>query len=75
MNDEASTPVVEVRDLVTHYGEREILRGINITVQRGEVMVIMGAADRVKVRCSAICWGCNNPPRVRSVCWGATSPR
>ncbi len=50
MNAEPSTltPVVEVRDLVTHYGEREILRGINITVQRGEVMVIMGGSGSGK---------------------------
>ena len=26
------TPVIEVRDLVTHYGDREVLHGIDLTV-------------------------------------------
>ena len=36
--------VIEVRDLVTHYGTREILHGIDLTVQQGEIMVIMGGS-------------------------------
>ena len=33
--------VIEVRDLVTHYGDREILHGVDMDVRRGEIMVIM----------------------------------
>ena len=41
-------PVIEVRDLVTHYGTREILHGIDLTVQQGEIMVIMGGSGSGK---------------------------
>ena len=32
-----SSPVVRVQELVTHYGEREILHGIDFDVRRGEI--------------------------------------
>ncbi len=41
-------PVVEVRDLVTHYGDREILHGVDLTIHRGEIMVIMGGSGSGK---------------------------
>ncbi len=41
-------PVVEVRKLVTHYGERQILHGVDMTVNRGEIMVIMGGSGSGK---------------------------
>ena len=41
-------PVIEVRDLVTHYGSRRILDGVNLTVQPGEIMVIMGSSGSGK---------------------------
>ena len=41
-------PVIEVKDLVTHYGTREILHGIDMTVQQGEIMVIMGGSGSGK---------------------------
>ena len=40
--------VIGVKDLFTHYGERAILKGINMTVQRGEIMVIMGGSGSGK---------------------------
>jgi phospholipid/cholesterol/gamma-HCH transport system ATP-binding protein len=40
--------VIRVRQLVTHYGERLILKGIDMDVQRGEVMVIMGGSGSGK---------------------------
>jgi len=40
--------VIEVRNLVTHYGEREILHGIDLTIQQGEIMVIMGGSGSGK---------------------------
>jgi len=43
-----SAPVVEVHDLVAHYGRREILHGVSFSVQRGEIMVIMGGSGSGK---------------------------
>jgi phospholipid/cholesterol/gamma-HCH transport system ATP-binding protein len=40
--------VIEVRDLVTHYGSRQILHGIDMEVRRGEIMVIMGGSGSGK---------------------------
>lgn len=40
--------VIEVENLVTHYGARAILQGVNLTVKRGEVMVIMGGSGSGK---------------------------
>jgi phospholipid/cholesterol/gamma-HCH transport system ATP-binding protein len=44
----ASEVVIEVDDLVAHYGEREILHGICMDVRRGEIMVIMGGSGSGK---------------------------
>jgi len=40
--------VIEVEDLVTHYGERKILDGITMDVRDGEIMVIMGGSGSGK---------------------------
>ncbi|HFD92284.1 MAG TPA: ABC transporter ATP-binding protein [Gammaproteobacteria bacterium] len=40
--------VIEVRDLVTHYGSREILHGVNFDVRQGEIKVIMGGSGSGK---------------------------
>lgn len=39
---------IEVRDLVTHYGDRAILKNINLDVYQGEIMVIMGGSGSGK---------------------------
>ncbi|MBW2417499.1 MAG: ATP-binding cassette domain-containing protein [Deltaproteobacteria bacterium] len=44
----AEGPVIEVCDLVTHYGEREILHGVDVSIRRGEIMVIMGGSGSGK---------------------------
>jgi phospholipid/cholesterol/gamma-HCH transport system ATP-binding protein len=41
-------PVIQVRDLVTHYGARQILHGIDMDVHAGEIMVIMGGSGSGK---------------------------
>jgi phospholipid/cholesterol/gamma-HCH transport system ATP-binding protein len=35
---------IEISDLVTHYGSRKILNGINLKIRRGETMVILGGS-------------------------------
>jgi phospholipid/cholesterol/gamma-HCH transport system ATP-binding protein len=45
--DEAEV-VIEVRDLITHYGERQILKNVSLDIRRGEIMVIMGGSGSGK---------------------------
>ena len=40
--------VIEVEDLVTHYGERKILKGVSLDIREGEIMVIMGGSGSGK---------------------------
>lgn len=40
--------VVEVTNLVTHYGVRKILDGVDMVVRRGEIMAIMGGSGSGK---------------------------
>ncbi len=40
--------VIEVEDLVTHYGTRMILKGVSVTIHQGEIMVIMGGSGSGK---------------------------
>ena len=46
--DTDRTAVIEVENLVTHFGEREILHGISFTVYEGEIMVVMGGSGSGK---------------------------
>ena len=46
--DPSKPPAIEVRNLVTHYGTREILHGIDLTVNDGEIMIIMGGSGSGK---------------------------
>lgn len=41
-------PVIEVTDLVSHYGTRRILHDVGLQVQKGEIMVIMGGSGSGK---------------------------
>jgi phospholipid/cholesterol/gamma-HCH transport system ATP-binding protein len=43
-----SSMVIEVRNLVTHYGTRKILDGIDFDVRAGEIMVVMGGSGSGK---------------------------
>src|SRR5262245_37692248 len=38
-----ATPVVDTRGVVVAFGERLVLRGIDLTVRRGEVVAVLGA--------------------------------
>ncbi|MCH8999925.1 MAG: ATP-binding cassette domain-containing protein [Proteobacteria bacterium] len=44
----AAKPVIEVRGLDAHYGDVQILFGVNLAVYEGEIMVIMGASGSGK---------------------------
>ena len=47
MSEKAKT-VIEVENLVTHYGTRKILDGVSMNVTEGEIMVIMGGSGSGK---------------------------
>lgn len=42
--NEAGENIIEVRDLVVRYGDRTVLDGVNLTVKRGEIFVILGGS-------------------------------
>ena len=44
MDSTPPTPLVELRDLTFGYGERVVLDGVSMTVQRGKVTALMGAS-------------------------------
>lgn len=46
--DASAEKVIEVKDLVTHYGSRRILKGITMDVRAGEIMAIMGGSGSGK---------------------------
>lgn len=48
MAGEHAGPMIRVEDLVTHYGERRILNHINLEIQPGETMVILGGSGTGK---------------------------
>ena len=48
MSENKKNIAIEVEDLVTHYGSRKILDGINLKVNQGEIMIIMGGSGSGK---------------------------
>jgi len=46
--DASMDKVIEVENLVTHYGDREILKGVTMDVRANEIMVIMGGSGSGK---------------------------
>ena len=61
MSAPAGQPVIEVRDLVTHYGPRMILKGIHFEVREREIMVIMGGSGSGKSTLLRHLLGLNGP--------------
>jgi len=58
---ESKQPIINVENLVTHYGDTEILKGINFSVNKGEVMVIMGGSGSGKSTLLRYLLGLNTP--------------
>ena len=56
-----SENIIEVENLVTHYGERVILNGINLGIRRGEIMVVMGGSGSGKTTLMRNLLGLNKP--------------
>lgn len=48
MSAEAKQHLIEVSDLVSHYGERQVLNNISLDVHENEILVIMGASGSGK---------------------------
>lgn len=45
---ETIKPVISIKNLDTHYGDRQVLFDVNLDVQPGEIMVIMGGSGSGK---------------------------
>ena len=48
MREESIDILIEVKDLVTHYGEKKVLDGVSFDVRRGEIFVIIGGSGSGK---------------------------
>ena len=58
---ESEQTIISVKDLVTHYGDTQILKGIDFSVKKGEVMVIMGGSGSGKSTLLRYLLGLNTP--------------
>lgn len=54
---------IQVDDLVTHYGPVKILDGINLTIDPGEIMIIMGGSGSGKSTLLRHLFGLHTPTR------------
>ncbi len=57
MDNRQPVPMIELRHVEKHYGELHVLRDINLCVQKGEVVVIIGPSGSGKsTLCRSINW-------------------
>ncbi|MDH6223810.1 amino acid ABC transporter ATP-binding protein [Streptomyces sp. MJP52] len=56
-------PLIELRDVNKHYGDLHVLQGINLTVSRGEVVVVIGPSGSGK---STLCRAINRLETIES---------
>lgn len=48
MGKQDDNPVIKIKDLVSHYGKRQVLTDINLEVRQNEILVIMGSSGSGK---------------------------
>src|SRR5262249_12993024 len=48
LHGETMTPIISVRDLVVEYDGRKVLDGLNLEIQQGETMVLLGGSGSGK---------------------------
>jgi len=60
-NETSDQAVIEIEDLVTHYGDRQILDHVSLRVREGEIMVIMGGSGSGKTTLLRHMLGLKNP--------------
>src|SRR5574337_196480 len=48
MTPDAATPMVQVTDVHKHFGTLHVLRGVSLTVARGEVVAVLGPSGSGK---------------------------
>jgi len=58
---ENNSAIISVRNLVSHYGDRQILHDVNMDIQQGEIMVIMGGSGSGKTTLLRTMLGLNKP--------------
>ena len=63
----ADRPLVEFRELHKAFGDKEVLRGVDLCVNRGETQVIMGSSGSGKSVLLSMLVGLLSPTRAR--CW------
>jgi phospholipid/cholesterol/gamma-HCH transport system ATP-binding protein len=60
-SEAGAAPIIEVRDLVAHYGTQQILHDISLDVYPGEIMVIMGSSGSGKTTLLSHMLGLSRP--------------
>jgi phospholipid/cholesterol/gamma-HCH transport system ATP-binding protein len=54
-------PLIEIRDLVKRYGDQTILDGVDLTIERGETLVIIGGSGSGKSTLAKLLVGLERP--------------
>ena len=70
----ASTTMIAASEITKHYGRLEVLKGVSLGVERGQVKVVVGPSGRARARyCAA--WRCSSRSNRGASCSTArTSP-
>ena len=53
--------IIDVKNLVTHYGDTQVLKGIDFSVKKSEIMVVMGGSGSGKSTLMRYLLGLNSP--------------